>query len=81
MLHLVLVIIIGTFSGWLAGQIWKGKGFGLFKDLVIGILGSWVGGFVFGILGFGSMSIIGDIIASVVGALLLLWIMRKILSK
>jgi uncharacterized membrane protein YeaQ/YmgE (transglycosylase-associated protein family) len=81
MLHLVLVIIIGTFSGWLAGQIWKGKGFGLFKDLVIGILGSWVGGFVFGILGFGSMSVIGDIIASVVGALLLLWIMRKILSK
>ncbi len=45
------VIVIGMLAGWLAGQIMKAKGFGLLGDLIIGVIGSLLGGFLFGRLG------------------------------
>ncbi len=43
--------IIGIIAGWLAGKISRNQGFGLFGDLVLGIVGSVIGNFVLGLVG------------------------------
>ena len=55
-------ILIGICAGWLAGQITKSTGAGVLGDLVIGVIGAIVGGWVFGILGLASTSLIGSLI-------------------
>jgi len=45
---LIIFLIIGAIAGWLAGNIMKGKGFGLFGNIVVGIIGALIGGFLFG---------------------------------
>jgi len=77
-MYLIWVVVIGIVAGWLAGQITKGKGFGLLGDLIVGVLGSLLGSFVFGLLGIYAGSIVGRLILAVVGALLLLYLIRFI---
>jgi uncharacterized membrane protein YeaQ/YmgE (transglycosylase-associated protein family) len=72
-MHLIYFLIIGLAAGWLAGQIMKGKGFGLLGNLLLGCIGAFVGGFVFDVLGIYTRGTIGSIIAALAGALLLLW--------
>jgi uncharacterized membrane protein YeaQ/YmgE (transglycosylase-associated protein family) len=69
-------IIIGIVAGWLAGQISKNHGFGIWSDLIVGIIGSFIGNMLLGFLGFAVYGIIGNIIAATAGALVLLWIIR-----
>ena len=64
---LIAAIIVGIISGWLAGKIWKGKGFGLIGDLIVGILGGILGNFLFGLVGIVAVGIFGNIISAVVG--------------
>ena len=68
-------ILIGACSGYIAGKITKGGGFGLIMNLIIGIIGGLVGGFIFGLFGFATTNIIGSLITSVVGAIIFLWIL------
>ena len=74
-------ILIGICAGWLAGQITKSTSSGVLGDLVIGVIGAVVGGWVFGILGLASTSLIGSLIMATVGAVLLIlglrWVSRK----
>lgn len=67
-------IIIGIIAGFAAGKIFKGKGFGLFVNLIVGITGGVLGGWLFILLGISANGIIGNLVMSTVGALLLLWI-------
>lgn len=69
-------LVIGVVAGWLAGQIFRGGGYGLWGDLAVGVVGALVGGFVFGMLGIGAYGLIGSIVTSTVGALLFLWLLR-----
>jgi uncharacterized membrane protein YeaQ/YmgE (transglycosylase-associated protein family) len=39
-------IVVGAIAGWLAGQVMKGSGFGLIGDIVIGVIGALVGGWL-----------------------------------
>ena len=57
--------IVGIIAGWLAGQIMKGRGFGLIGNLVVGILGAMLGGWLFGFLGLQAYGLIGSIIMAV----------------
>ena len=74
--HFLLFLVIGVVAGFLAGKIMKGSGFGLIGDLIIGVIGAFIGVWVFGLLGISSGGIIGLLIAAVVGALLLLYVIR-----
>jgi uncharacterized membrane protein YeaQ/YmgE (transglycosylase-associated protein family) len=78
MIYLVWVVLLGIVAGWLAGQITKGSGFGLLGDLVVGVVGSLLGSFIFGFLGLGAYSLLGRLVVSVVGAVVLLWLIRVI---
>ncbi len=70
-------IVVGLIAGWLAGQVMKGCGYGILVDIIIGILGVILPGWVFGLLGIwpgGGM--IGSIIVAFVGAVILVGITR-----
>jgi uncharacterized membrane protein YeaQ/YmgE (transglycosylase-associated protein family) len=71
-------IIVGLIAGWLAGKVMKGGGYGVLVDIILGILGALVGGWVFGLLGFHAGGLIGTIIVAFVGAVILVWIVRKL---
>ncbi len=75
---LVLFLVIGIVAGWLAGKIMKGGGFGLVGDLVVGVIGSFLGGWVFGLLGIAAYGILGSLVMAVVGAMLLLFLIRLV---
>ena len=40
---LIVIVVVGLIVGWLAGHIMRGSGYGLLGDIVIGIIGSYVG--------------------------------------
>lgn len=69
-------LIVGLVSGWLAGLVSRGGGFGLWGDLVTGIIGAFVGGFLFNLMGISAYGMIGSIIVSTIGAVVFLWILR-----
>jgi uncharacterized membrane protein YeaQ/YmgE (transglycosylase-associated protein family) len=74
--HLLIFLAVGILAGFLAGHIWKGKGFGLLGDLIVGVAGSFIGVWLFGQLNISSSGILGLLIAAIVGALILLYIIR-----
>ena len=63
-------LIIGSIIGWIAGQIWVGHGFGAIGNILVGIVGSFIGGALFGKI-FGTTGI-GGWISAILGAIVLL---------
>ena len=76
--YLIEILLIGLIAGWLAGKVMRGRGYGVLIDILVGIVGSFLGGFVFGILGIYAGSLIGRIIVAFIGAVILIWLVRKI---
>lgn len=76
-MSLFYTLIIGAISGWLAGQIMKGGGFGLLWNIILGIVGSFVGDWLFGVLNISlnvGSATVNTIIQSVIGAVVLLFV-------
>ena len=44
LIHLIFFLLIGLAAGWLAGRITKGKSYGLVNDLIVGVIGAFLGG-------------------------------------
>lgn len=79
---LLIFLGIGLLAGWLAGMILKGRGFGLLWNLLIGVAGSFVGGWIFSILHISVMSALATrIIAAIAGAIVILAIVNLIKRK
>jgi uncharacterized membrane protein YeaQ/YmgE (transglycosylase-associated protein family) len=77
----IIWIVVGLIAGWLAGQVMKGGGYGVLVDIILGILGGVLGGWVFGLLGiWPGGGIVGAIIVSFVGAVILVAITRLLKS-
>jgi uncharacterized membrane protein YeaQ/YmgE (transglycosylase-associated protein family) len=75
---LLWTFVIGILAGWLAGQIVKGRGMGVGIDLLVGIVGSILGGWIFGLLGLAAYGLIGRLTMAVVGAVILLLLIRAL---
>lgn len=69
-------IIIGLLAGWLAGTLARGRGFGCVTNVILGLVGAVVGGWVFGKLGIVAFGFWGSLAAATVGAILLVAIAR-----
>ena len=76
--NLLIFLCVGIVAGFLAGKIMRGAGFGLLGDMVIGVLGAYLGAWVFAHLGIVTWGIPGLLIMSLVGALILLFLVRLI---
>ena len=72
----VWFILIGLVAGWLAGKLVKGGGFGVLGDIIVGVLGALLGGFLFG-SAFGG-GLIGSILVATLGAVILLLLARVV---
>jgi uncharacterized membrane protein YeaQ/YmgE (transglycosylase-associated protein family) len=77
-MYLIWEIAIGILAGFLAGQIMRGKGYGIVIDLLLGLIGSVVGGFVFGLLGLHGYGLVGQLVTATVGAVMLIWVVRRL---
>lgn len=76
---LLTILIIGAIAGWLAGLIVKGYGFGLLGNIIVGIIGAFVGTWLLGRLGVSlGGGIAGAIINAVIGAVVILFLLGLI---
>lgn len=69
-------IIIGLIAGWLAGVVGRGRGFGCLADIILGLIGAVVGGWIFLKLGIHAGGTLGSLAAAFVGAVVLVAIAR-----
>ena len=70
---IIIMLVVGAVAGWLAGQIMKGAGFGLIGNIIVGILGAIVAGFLLpGIIAIPGL--VGQIISATIGAVILLFV-------
>lgn len=77
-MELLWFLIIGLIAGWLASAV-VGGGFGLIGDIVVGVVGAFIGGFLFRQFGVSAGGgILGSIIVATVGAIVLLLLLRLV---
>ena len=70
---LLMTLFVGAIAGWLGSKIWRGSGFGLIGNIIIGILGSFVGSWALGLIHFSfDNDFIGNILTGAVGAIVIL---------
>jgi uncharacterized membrane protein YeaQ/YmgE (transglycosylase-associated protein family) len=76
---LFVILLVGVVAGWLAGKIVQGTGLGLIGDLVVGIVGAFIGDWLLPQIGIHlGVGIVGAIINATIGAVLLLVIIRLV---
>ncbi len=76
---IIIMIVVGAIAGWLAGKIVRGFGFGLIWDIVIGIIGAFIGVWLLTRLGIVPFSgFVGSIVNATIGAVVLLFIVGLI---
>jgi uncharacterized membrane protein YeaQ/YmgE (transglycosylase-associated protein family) len=76
---LIILLVVGAIAGWLAGLVMKGGGFGLVGDIIIGIIGAFLGAWLFSRLGVsagGGTS--GLLITAFIGAIVLILLIRLV---
>ncbi len=81
---IIIWLVVGAIAGFLAGQIFKGKGFGLVGNIIVGLIGSAVGGFLLNLLNIGFSiggPFITDVVVALLGALVLLFLVNLVFRK
>ena len=71
-------LVVGLIAGFLAGQFMRGGGYGLVGDIVVGLVGAVLGGFLFGQLVVTEYGFVGSIVVAFLGACLLIWAVRML---
>ena len=69
-------LIFGALTGWIASKL-MGAESGLLRNIVIGVIGSFVGSLVFGFFGFYAYGFVAELIVGVAGACLFIWLGRS----
>src|SRR3984957_6221966 len=69
-------VVIGLVAGWIAGHLTRGRGFGCIVDVILGLIGAVLGGWIFTKLGIVAFGFFGSLAAATVGAVLLVAIAR-----
>ncbi len=78
---LIIILLIGGIAGWLAGIVVRGFGFGILGNIVVGIVGAFLGSWLFPRLGLNlnlGGGMLGSILFAFVGAVVLLLLIRLI---
>ncbi len=78
--HLLIIIVVGIVAGWLAGLIVAGGGLGLIGDLIVGVVGAFIGNYLFAYFHWhlGTGPIVSAIIQATIGAVILLFLLRLV---
>ena len=75
-------LVVGAVIGWAASKIMNAKG-GLFRNIVVGIVGSMLGGWIASLIGIGTVNTLSfwGVLISIGGACLLIWLCRLVAGK
>lgn len=80
--NIIVTLLIGALAGWLAGCIMKTKKGGFWFNALLGIAGSFVGGWLANLIGISAAKIsLGGVLISAAGACLVVWLVRKIMGS
>ncbi len=74
---LLIFLGIGAIAGWLAGNIISGGGFGLVGNIIVGILGAIIAGFLLPNI-IPISGIVGQILSATIGAIILLFVIKLV---
>lgn len=77
-MELLWFLVVGVLSGWIAGQLLRGRGFGLVGDLIVGVIGAFIGGLVFRMLGIAAVGFLASIVSATAGAVAFVGIVRTL---
>lgn len=80
MIRIILTLLIGIVAGYGAGKIMNDTSDNMLVDCIVGVIGGFVGSFLFGLIGFKSTKLISSVIVSLIGACVVLYI-KKLISK
>jgi uncharacterized membrane protein YeaQ/YmgE (transglycosylase-associated protein family) len=71
---------VGLVAGWIAGMVMQGEGYGILGDIILGIIGAIIGGWIFILVGAGASGygIIGSIVVAAIGAIVLVFLVHQI---
>jgi len=76
---LIWVVLVGLMAGWAAGRIMRGSGYGPLMDIVLGILGGVIGGWILRLLGFYTTGgLLPSILVAIFGAVVLIAFVRML---
>ncbi len=74
---LLVFLLIGEIAGWMTGVLMRG-GYDIVGDIILGILGSLTGAFIFSFFDAGAFSLIGSLIVAFLGGVVLVFLMRTV---
>ena len=74
-------LLIGAAAGFMAGQITRGRGFGLAGNVVLGVIGALIGSLVFGLFGFKATNTLASLISATVGSIILIFGLQRLSEK
>jgi len=81
-MHFLLFIIIGLIAGALAGRVVSGHGYGVLGDIVVGVIGAFLGGWIFAtLLGVAGGGFFMSLLTAFIGAIILLWLIRLMVPR
>lgn len=79
MMSLIVTLVVGGIVGWLASLMMKTSAqMGILANIVVGIVGSALGGWIFGALGLVAYGASGRWVMSIGGAIVLIWIVKSL---
>jgi len=73
-------LVVGLVAGFLASRVMRGGGYGLIGDIIVGLIGAFIGGWLAGLLGLGgtSSSLVVSIVIAFIGACILIAILHAV---
>jgi uncharacterized membrane protein YeaQ/YmgE (transglycosylase-associated protein family) len=81
-MEIIITLLIGAAAGWLGSRIFQGSGLGLIGNIVIGIIGSFVGYWLLGKLGWSlGTGVVGSILTGALGAIVILALINLIFGR
>jgi uncharacterized membrane protein YeaQ/YmgE (transglycosylase-associated protein family) len=78
LVNLLWFLIVGLVAGWLARTLVRGSRYGAIGDLIVGVIGAFVGGMVFSEAGVAGGGVFGSILVATVGAIVLIFMVRMV---
>ena len=78
---IILFLLIGAVAGWLAGKLMRGGGFGLIVNIIVGVIGGFLGGWLMSLAGIEKGGLVWELIVSVIGAVVLLFVVSLFKKK
>jgi uncharacterized membrane protein YeaQ/YmgE (transglycosylase-associated protein family) len=79
--NLIVMLLVGLIAGFLASKVMTGRGMGLIWDIVVGILGAFLGTWLAGLVGIAVAGLLAEIVVAFLGACILIFVFRALVGR